>query len=158
MSLNSFPSNKHHIYIHTHTPCENGMQNRYLEAILRQDIAYFDLKISSTTEVITSISSDSLVIQDVISEKIPNFLMNFTGFIEGYTVGFFMLWRLALIALPIVLLLIIPGIMYGRILIGISSKIREEYNKAGHIAEQAISSRRTVYSFVGQRKTVLRRT
>ncbi|KAH7667278.1 Xenobiotic-transporting ATPase protein [Dioscorea alata] len=130
------------------------MRNRYLKAILRQDIAYFDLKIASTTEVITSISSDSLVIQDVISEKIPNFLMNFTVFIGGYIVGFFMLWRLALIALPTVLLLIIPGIMYGRILIGIASKIREEYNKAGHIAEQAISSIRTVHSFVGEKKMV----
>lgn len=80
--------------------------------------------------------------------------MNFTVFIGGYTLGFFMLWRLALIALPTVLLLIIPGIMYGRILIGIASKIREEYNKAGHIAEQAISSIRTVHSFVREKKTV----
>ncbi|KAJ0977985.1 hypothetical protein J5N97_013459 [Dioscorea zingiberensis] len=130
------------------------LRAQYLKSMLRQDVEYFDLKVASTTEVIACVSSDSLVIQDAISEKMPNFLMNISGFIGGYTLGFFMLWRLALIALPTVLLLIIPGIMYGRILIGIATKIREEYNKAGHIAEQAISSIRTVYSFVGEKKTM----
>ncbi|RHN42192.1 putative xenobiotic-transporting ATPase [Medicago truncatula] len=32
--------------------------------------------------------------------------------------------------------------------------MREEYNKAGTIAEQAISSIRTVYSFAGESKTI----
>lgn len=36
----------------------------------------------------------------------------------------------------------------------LASKIREEYNQAGAIAEQAISSIRTVYSFVGESKTI----
>lgn len=31
---------------------------------------YFDLKVASTSEVITSVSGDSLVIQDVLSEKV----------------------------------------------------------------------------------------
>lgn len=46
------------------------MRVKYLKAILRQDVEYFDLKVSSTSEVITSVSSDSLIIQDVISEKV----------------------------------------------------------------------------------------
>lgn len=36
----------------------------------------------------------------------------------------------------------------------LARKIREEYNKAGMIAEQAISSIRTVYAFVGESKTI----
>lgn len=43
---------------------------RYLKAVLRQDVGYFDLHVTSTADVITSVSSDSLVIQDVISEKV----------------------------------------------------------------------------------------
>ena len=46
------------------------MRARYLRAVLRQDIAYFDLNAGSGTEVITSVSSDSLVVQDVLSEKV----------------------------------------------------------------------------------------
>lgn len=46
------------------------MRARYLKAVLRQDVGYFDLHVTSTSEVITSVSNDSLVIQDVISEKV----------------------------------------------------------------------------------------
>lgn len=44
--------------------------------------------------------------------------------------------------------------MYGRALISIARKMRDEYNKAGTVVEQAISSIRTVYAFVGERKTI----
>ena len=46
------------------------MRARYLKAVLRQEVGYFDLHVTSTSEVITSVSNDSLVIQDVISEKV----------------------------------------------------------------------------------------
>lgn len=65
-----------------------------------------------------------------------------------------MLWKLAIVGFPFVVLLIIPGLMYGRTLMGLARQIREEYNKAGSIAEQAISSIRTVYAFVGENKTI----
>nr|XP_016442889.1 PREDICTED: ABC transporter B family member 15-like [Nicotiana tabacum] len=127
---------------------------RYLKAVLRQDVGYFDLHVASTADVITSVSSDSLVIQDCISEKVPVFLMNVAAFIGSYVVGFLMLWRLALVGFPFVIFLVIPGLMYGRALMGIVRKIRDEYGKAGTVVEQAISSVRTVYSFVGENKTI----
>ncbi|WVZ14023.1 hypothetical protein V8G54_011589 [Vigna mungo] len=130
------------------------MRVRYLKAVLRQEVAYFDLHVSSTSEVITSVSNDSLVIQDVLSEKVPNFLMNASMFVGSYIVGFALLWRLTLVGFPFVVLLVIPGFMYGRTLMGLASKMREEYDKAGTVAEQAISSIRTVYSFVGESKTI----
>lgn len=46
------------------------MRARYLKAVLRQEVAYFDLHVTSTSEVITSVSNDSLVIQDALSEKV----------------------------------------------------------------------------------------
>ena len=55
---------------------------------------------------------------------------------------------------PFIVILVIPGLIYGRTLMGLARKIREEYNQAGTIAEQAISSIRTVYSFVGETKTI----
>ncbi|XP_066329696.1 putative multidrug resistance protein [Miscanthus floridulus] len=130
------------------------MRERYLRAVLRQDVEYFDLKVGSTSEVITSVSNDSLVVQDVLSEKVPNFVMNCSMFLGSYAVGFALLWHLTLVALPSVLLLIIPGFMYGRILIGLARRIREQYTRPGAIAEQAVSSVRTVYSFVAEHTTM----
>lgn len=79
--------------------------------------------------------------------------MNASTFIGSYIVAFLMLWKLAIVGFPFVVLLVIPGLVYGRTLMELARKIREEYNKAGTIAEQAISSIRTVYSFVGENKT-----
>ncbi|CAN0857563.1 ABC transporter B family member 15 [Linum grandiflorum] len=129
------------------------MRARYLRAVLRQEIGYFDLHVTSTAEVISSVSNDTLVIQDVLSEKVPNLLMNLSTFISCYLVGLVMLWRLAIVGIPFIVILVIPGIMYGRTLMVLARKMREEYNKAGNIAEQAISSVRTVYAFVAEDKT-----
>ncbi|CAI9777363.1 unnamed protein product [Fraxinus pennsylvanica] len=130
------------------------LRTRYLKAVMRQDVGYFDLHVTSTAEIITSVSSDSLVIQDVISEKVPVFVMNLSTFFGSYIVGFILLWRLAIVGFPFIVLLIIPGLMYGRALMSIARKIREEYSKADTVVEQAISSVRTVYSFVGESKII----
>ncbi|GAU37092.1 hypothetical protein TSUD_278790 [Trifolium subterraneum] len=75
-------------------------------------------------------------------------------FIGSYIVALALLWRLAIVGIPFVVLLVVPGYMYKKTLMRLSRKIREEYNQAGTIAEQAISSIRTVYSFVGESKTI----
>ncbi|XP_071706634.1 ABC transporter B family member 15-like [Rutidosis leptorrhynchoides] len=80
--------------------------------------------------------------------------MNVATFVGAYVAAFTLQWRLAIVGVPFILLLVIPGLIYGRILMNLSRKIREEYNKAGDVAQQAISSIRTVYSFVGESKTI----
>ena len=69
-------------------------------------------------------------------------------------VAFILVWQLAMVALPLAFLLVVPGWLCGRSLMDLSEKIRKEYNKAGTIAERAISSIRTVYAFVGEKKTI----
>uniref|UniRef100_A0A0E0CH24 Multidrug resistance protein n=1 Tax=Oryza meridionalis TaxID=40149 RepID=A0A0E0CH24_9ORYZ len=123
-------------------------------AVLRQDVEYFDLKKGSTAEVITSVSNDSLVVQDVLSEKLPNFVMNAAMFVGNYAFGFALMRQLMLVALPSVVLLIIPTFMYGRVVVDLARRIREQYTRPGAIAEQAMSSVRTVYSFVAERTTM----
>lgn len=88
--------------------------------------------------------------------QVPNFVMNASTFVGSYVTAFFMMWRLALVAFPTVVLLIIPGLMYGRMLISLARMIREEYNKAGTVAEQAVSSIRTVYSFAAEGTTMVK--
>ena len=133
------------------------MRARYLRAVLRQDMEYFDLRpAGSASEVVTSVSSDSLAVQDALAEKVPSFVMNATMFVGSYAVAFALAWRLALAALPSVLLLVVPGVMYGRVLTGLARRVRERYALAGAVAEQAVSSVRTVYSFAAETRAVAR--
>ncbi|CAL5059839.1 unnamed protein product [Urochloa decumbens] len=132
------------------------MRLRYLRALLRQDVEYLDLAAGSTSEAIAGVSSDSLAVQDALSEKLPNFVMNVTAFVASYAVGFALLPRLTLVALPSVLLLVVPGILYGRVQLGLARRARETYTRPAAIAEQALSSVRTVYSFVAEASTMAR--
>ncbi|CAF2090017.1 unnamed protein product [Brassica napus] len=131
------------------------MRERYLKAVLRQDVVYFDLHVTSTSDITKSVFSDSLVMQDVLSEKLPNFLMSASAFVASYLVEWLLFWKkLAIVGFPFIVLLLIPGLMYGRSLISITRKIREEYKEAGSIAEQAISLVRTVYAFGSETKLI----
>lgn len=43
---------------------------KYLEAVLRQDVGFFDSQEATTSEIINSISKDTSLIQEVLSEKV----------------------------------------------------------------------------------------
>jgi ATP-binding cassette subfamily B (MDR/TAP) protein 1 len=48
---------------------------KYLRGIMRQNVGYFDNESTSTSEVVNSVSADTMVVQEAISEKVspPNF-------------------------------------------------------------------------------------
>lgn len=130
----------------------------YLKSVLRQEVGFFDNQTSSssTFQVVTNITSDAHSIQDAVAEKIPNCLAHLTSFIGSILVAFLLSWRLALAALPFSLLFIVPGIVFGKVLKDLGAHGKDAYGAAGGIAEQAISSIRTVYSFVGEHQTLKR--
>jgi ATP-binding cassette subfamily B (MDR/TAP) protein 1 len=45
------------------------MRMQYLKSVLSQDVSFFDTK-TSTGEIISSISTDIVVVQDAISDKV----------------------------------------------------------------------------------------
>ncbi|KAJ7553627.1 hypothetical protein O6H91_06G106000 [Diphasiastrum complanatum] len=125
----------------------------YLRAILRQDVAFFDTQVS-TAQVINNVSVDTEMVQDAISEKVGNFILSISMFFGGMLLAFIQTWRMALIMIPFVPLLLLPGFFYGRALTGFANRRATAYSEAGIVAEQALSSIRTVYSFVGERNTL----
>ncbi|KAI8020547.1 ABC transporter B family member 17 [Camellia lanceoleosa] len=92
-------------------------------------------------------------LQAVLREEIPNFMMNIAMFITAQMAALYLCWRLAIVGIPALLMLIIPGLVYGKLLSDVGEKIQEAYGVAGGIAEQALSSVRTVYSYVREEKT-----
>ncbi|CAK9182512.1 unnamed protein product [Ilex paraguariensis] len=85
--------------------------------------------------------------------QMPNFLMNIATFITSEVVALYLCWKLAVIAIPALSVLIIPGIIYGRMIAALGKKILLSYGAAGSIAEQAFSSIRTVLSCGGEDQT-----
>ncbi|KAJ8639608.1 hypothetical protein MRB53_016302 [Persea americana] len=132
------------------------LRKEYLNSILRQDVGFFDTNESTSTtyDVVTAITADSLIIQDVLSDKIPNFIANMTTFIACLVTGFMLSWRMALPSVPFMLFIIVPGVVFGKLMIDQAVNVKEAYGVAGGIVEQAVSSVRTVVSYVGEHRTL----
>lgn len=82
--------------------------------------------------------------------------MHSSSFISGIAFSTYFSWRLATVSYPTLLLLIIPGMLYGKYLIYLSNKSHKEYSKANAIVEQALSSIKTVYSFTAEGRIIER--
>lgn len=77
-------------------------------------------------------------------------------FLFCHIFAFILSWRLTLAALPLSIMFIAPGLFFGKIMMGFVMKSIEAYGVASGIAEQALSSIRTVYSYVGENQTLNR--
>ncbi|KAK8524744.1 hypothetical protein V6N13_015756 [Hibiscus sabdariffa] len=125
------------------------IRTKYLRSVLRQDISFFDTEVG-TSDIMHGISSDVAQIQEVIGEKMAHFIHHVFTFICGYAVGFNAAWKVALVVFSVTPLMMSCGMAYKAIYGGLTAKEEVSYRKAGTIAEQAISSIRTVFSFVAE--------
>lgn len=121
------------------------IRERYLEALLKQETAYFDGK--DAGEMITRISGDANLIQEGISEKVPSIVSYVTVFIGGFVVAFVRGWKMALVILSVFPLLMGAGALMGTLLSKATTEGQESYSKAGAVAQEALQSVRTVQAF-----------
>ncbi|TPX63436.1 hypothetical protein SpCBS45565_g06615 [Spizellomyces sp. 'palustris'] len=122
----------------------------YLQAILRQNIAYFDS--TGGGQVSTRIITDTQMVQDGISEKVPMFFMNFATFVAGFAVAFSHSWKLTLVLLCCVPAIGMTAAFLGRFVGKYTRQGLNSYASAGDVAEETFSSIRTVTSFMSQEK------
>ncbi|KZV84576.1 multidrug resistance protein 1 [Exidia glandulosa HHB12029] len=124
------------------------LRERYLQAVLRQDIAFFD-KLGAG-EVTTRIQTDCHLIQQGTSEKVA-LAMSYVGtFFCGFILAFVQSWKLALAISSIFPCIVITGTIMS-ILIGKYANLALDQTAAsGTLAEEVISTIRTAHAFGSQ--------
>ncbi|CAM6099091.1 unnamed protein product [Calypogeia fissa] len=127
---------------------------KYLRAILRQDILFFDTD-TSTGEVITRMSGDTVVIQEALGEKVGKFIMLFAAFVGGFIVAFIRSWKLTLVLMAVMPILVMSGSIMAIFISKTTTKSQSAYASAGTVVEQVIGAIRTVASYTGEKKAVL---
>ncbi|RVW19244.1 ABC transporter B family member 2 [Vitis vinifera] len=140
-------------WMHTGERQAAKMRMAYVRSMLNQDISLFDTE-ATTGEVISAITSDIIVVQDALSEKVGNFMHYISRFIAGFAIGFIRVWQISLVTLAIVPLIAIAGGVYAYIATGLIARVRKSYVKAGEIAEEVIGNVRTVQAFAGEERAV----
>ncbi|KAK4801049.1 hypothetical protein SAY86_021536 [Trapa natans] len=119
-------------WMHTGERQAAKLRMAYLRSMLSQDISLFETD-ASTGEVIAAITSDIIIVQDALSEKV---------------------WQISLVTLSIVPLIALAGGIYAYVATGLITRVRKSYVKAGEIAEEVIGNVRTVQAFAGEEAAV----
>ena len=130
------------------------IRERYVNAILRQEIGWFDQV--HAVELAPRVSDLCGKIQDGLGRKCSEVFQFSTQVIASFIVGFYFCWQLAL-----VLLAAIPGIaLAGMFMISAVTAAQngalEQYGKAGGLATEVLSSFKTVSALNAQPTMLLR--
>ncbi|CAM9316144.1 unnamed protein product, partial [Ectocarpus sp. 13 AM-2016] len=126
------------------------MRMQYLLSSLRQEIGWFDT--TKPGELTTRIKGDTLVVSQGMGIKLARLIQFMSMFVSGFTIGFVKGWELSLVMLSVVPpLAIAGGFLFGD-LARLASQFQKSNAAAGGVAEEAISSIRTVVAFTGEDK------
>lgn len=126
------------------------IREKYLEAILRQNVGYFD-KLGSG-EITTRITADSNTVQDGMSEKVGFTISSIATFVTAFVIGFVKSWKLTLIlsATIIAIVLIMGG--GSRFIMKFTRASLIAYARGGAVAEEVLSSVRNAKAFGTEEK------
>lgn len=126
------------------------IRQRYLGAILRQNVAFFD-KLGAG-EITTRITADTNLVQDGISEKVGLTMNAISTFITAFIIGFVKFWKLALILSSTIVAIVVVMGTCSRFIVKFSRQSLESYGVGGTVAEEVVSSIRNATAFGTQEK------
>ncbi|NXC34955.1 ABCBB protein, partial [Campylorhamphus procurvoides] len=130
------------------------IRKAYFRKIMRMDIGWFDC--TSVGELNTRISDDVNKINEAIADQVAIFIQRITTFVCGFLLGFISGWKLTLVIIAVSPLLGIGAAVYGLAVAKLTGRELKAYAKAGAVADEVLSSIRTVAAFGGEKKEVER--
>ncbi|KMS96261.1 hypothetical protein BVRB_000680 [Beta vulgaris subsp. vulgaris] len=125
---------------------------KYLNAVLKKDIHFVETE-AQNKSLIFQISSDTILVQDAIGDKVGHCVRYLSQSIVGMIIGFMLVWQLTLVTVAIIPLMVVAG-AYTVILSNLSQKAEAAYAESGKVAEEVLSQIRTVYAFGGERRAI----
>ncbi|KAL0883026.1 hypothetical protein ABMA27_016507 [Loxostege sticticalis] len=130
------------------------LRQEYLKAALNQDFAYFDLH--QTGDFSSKMADDVVKVEAGIGDKVFSFAYSLITAVGCVVMAILKGWKLALLCLtttPVTFLLV--GLS-SKIANRLSKREAQEVGRASAVAEEVLSSIRTVYAFSGQKKELER--
>ncbi|XP_039380536.1 ATP-dependent translocase ABCB1-like isoform X2 [Mauremys reevesii] len=128
------------------------IRQKFFFAILHQEMAWFDTSQIGTLN--TRLMDDINTIHEGIGDKICIFVQFFSTFLTGLVIGFVYGWKLTLVILSVSPLLAAAAAVGSFFLALFTTKELTAYARAGAVAEEILTSIRTVVAFNGQMKAL----
>ncbi|KAJ3133094.1 ATP-binding cassette, sub-B (MDR TAP), member 4 [Geranomyces variabilis] len=126
------------------------VRRKFINAVMNQDVNWFD--VHQTGELTTKLTSDTLLFQEGISEKVSLSFSYAVQFFTGFIIAFIRSWRLTLVLIAVLPAFGVSGAIVGKAFAAGASRSQEAYGKAGAVAQEVLSNIRTVVAFGGQKR------
>ncbi|OUM61959.1 hypothetical protein PIROE2DRAFT_54498 [Piromyces sp. E2] len=143
-------------YIFTVTGARQTTRIRLLafSSMLKQNISWHETK--NAGELTGSIVSDTLQIQDGISDKIGRFIVQVITITGCFILAFYRCWQLTLILVAGIPIISIAGAVLGSNMAKLGRESAFAFVKAAGVAQQSLSMIRTVNSFCAEKQELKR--
>ncbi|KAL4504019.1 hypothetical protein ABPG72_022649 [Tetrahymena utriculariae] len=120
----------------------------YFKSMIQQDISYFDSIHSN--ELSSKVALDCFKIQQAIGEKLCMYIYTLSMLAGSLIISFIKGWQIALVSCIIIPIVWQTCKFLTWVSSGVVKKTSQEYQQAGGVAEQALSSIRTIKSLNGE--------
>lgn len=125
-------------FIYTGEHITQKLRQKYLAAILRQNVAFFD-KLGAG-EITNRITGDMATIQDGVSHKVGLTVAGLSMFVGALVVGFVKNWKLTLIMSTCILAMLVSMVSFSKLMVRFKQKSGESSGIGATVAEEVFSS------------------
>ncbi|KAK7293286.1 hypothetical protein RJT34_16149 [Clitoria ternatea] len=122
------------------------------EKIIRMEVSWFDEAEHSSAALGARLSTDVASIRALVGDALGLLVQNVATAIVGLVIAFHASWRLSLIILVLLPLLALNGYLQMKFIQGFAADGKKLYEEASQVANDAVSSIRTVASFCAEEK------
>ncbi|BAT06738.1 ABC transporter B family member 1 [Oryza sativa Japonica Group] len=130
------------------------VRERMLAAVLRNEIAWFDMEDNSSARIAARLALDAQNVRSAIGDRISIIVQNSALMLVACTAGFVLQWRLALVLLAVFPLVVAATVLQKMFLKGFSGDLERAHARATQIAGEAVANVRTVAAFGSEAKIV----
>lgn len=121
-----------------------SLKMKWFDALLRQDMAYYDMQDVSGTAMLISTAGSRY--KNGVGRKLGEGVQFFFTFLGGFAYAFYCSWRTSLVLLAVVPFMSASILFMMKTTQGQAKRANESYAEAGSIVLMAASAIRTVYS------------
>ncbi|XP_049904157.1 bile salt export pump [Epinephelus moara] len=126
------------------------MRKTYFRKVMQMEIGWFDC--NSVGELNTRMSDDINKINNAIADQVAIFIERISTFVFGFMVGFIGGWKLTLVVIAVSPLIGVAAGLMAMAVARLTGRELKSYAKAGAVADEVMSSIRTVAAFGGEEK------
>eukprot|EP01138_Halocafeteria_seosinensis_P015347 gb/GECG01015663.1/.p1 GENE.gb/GECG01015663.1/~~gb/GECG01015663.1/.p1 ORF type:complete len:1320 (+),score=211.29 gb/GECG01015663.1/:1-3960(+) len=116
------------------------------EAILKQDISFFDFPENSPGRLANRLASDAYYVKATVGERIGVLVQVLASILTGLIIAFVSSWQLAFVVVAITPLFLLSGIIEAKAFGTFSKQGESDRNEAGQVSQESLTGIRTVQS------------